>query len=67
MKHWPKRLALLERVLVPAPGCDRCRGWTRVILVGEDGAHRPPCCSDCGRCVPTTLEVHVIGVRIADL
>lgn len=67
VRPWPKRLSLLERVLVPAPGCERCRGWTGVVLVGEDGAHRPTCCPGCGRYVPTTLEVRVVGVRVADL
>lgn len=61
------RLANLEPRLLPMPGCATCRGWSWVLLVGDDGPHRPERCPDCGRVVPGTLVVHLVGVAIATL
>lgn len=60
-----KRLGKLEPRLLPPPGCGTCRGWTGVLLVGDDGPHRPDQCEGCGRAVPTKVTVRVIGVEIA--
>jgi hypothetical protein len=62
-----KRLARVEDHLLPLPGCETCRGWTGVILEGDDGVHRPEQCPACGRVVPATLIVHIEGVAIAAL
>jgi hypothetical protein len=61
------RVARVERELRPTPGCATCRGWTGVVLEGEDGPHRPEQCPECGRIVPATLVVRVEGVAIVDL
>ncbi len=50
----------LEPRLLPPPGCGTCRGWTGVLLVGDDGPHRPDSCPVCGRTVPGRL-VRVYG------
>ena len=62
-----KRLVKLEPRLLPPPGCGECRGWTGVLLVGDDGPHRPGTCPGCGRAVPVKTVVRVVGVRIADV
>jgi hypothetical protein len=46
-------------------GCPTCRGWTGVVLEGDDGPHRSECCPECGRVVPATLVVQLVGVPIA--
>ncbi|MCC6421464.1 MAG: hypothetical protein IT429_24870 [Gemmataceae bacterium] len=61
----PKRLARVEGLLLPAPGCATCKGWTGVVLEGDDGPHRPERCPGCGRLVPATVVVWIVGVRIA--
>ncbi len=58
------RLARLEPRLLPPPGCGACRGWTGVVLVGEDGPHRRERCPGCGRAVPAKTVVRVVGVEI---
>jgi hypothetical protein len=63
----PKRLARIEGRLLPSPGCPTCRGWTGVVLAGDDGPHRPEECPVCGRLVPATLVVQVVGVRIGQI
>ncbi len=62
-----KRLARVEGHLLPPPGCETCRGWTGVVLEGDDGPHRPEQCRACGRVVPATLVVRVEGVLMAAL
>jgi hypothetical protein len=62
-----RRLARVERIVRPPPGCATCRGWTGVVLEGDDGTHRPERCPHCGRVVPATLVVRVEGVAIVDL
>lgn len=59
-----KRLDQLEPVVRPV-GCPTCCGWTWVVLEGDDGAHRPEQCPDCGRLVPATIIVRIVGVAIA--
>lgn len=61
----PRRLARIENRLLPPPGCPTCRGWTGVVLEGDDGAHRPEQCPECDRVVPTTLVVRLEGIQIA--
>ena len=61
------RLARVEEQLRPLPGCETCRGWTGVVLEGDDGPHRPELCPDCGRLVPATQIVRIEGVAIAVL
>jgi hypothetical protein len=48
-------------------GCATCQRWTGVVLEGTDGAHRPEQCPECGRVVPATLVVQLVGVPIAML
>ena len=67
MVRLAKRLARVEKHLLPLPGCERCRGWTGVVLEGNDGAHRPHQCPGCGRVVPATLVVRIEGVALAAL
>lgn len=55
------RLAALARPV----GCEVCRGWSGVVLEGDDGPHRPERCAGCGRDVPFTLTVQIVGIRIA--
>ena len=62
-----KRLTRIEGRLLPLTGCETCRGWTGVVLEGDDGVHRPETCPDCGRMVPATLTVRIEGVPIAAL
>ena len=62
-----KRLARVENQLLPPPGCETCRGWTGVVLEGDDGPHRPEQCPACRRVVPATLIVRIEGVAIAAL
>ncbi len=59
-----KRLAKLEPRLLPPLGCGTCRGWTGVLLVGDDGPHRPEDCPDCERAVPASLVRVYVGVNI---
>ncbi len=61
-----KRLDLLDPIVRPA-GCDTCRGWTGVVLEGDDGPHRPKQCPKCDRLVPATQVVRIVGVAIAAL
>jgi hypothetical protein len=63
----PKRLARIEGRLLPPPGCATCRGWTGVVLEGDDGPHRPEACPECGRVVPARPVVQVVGVRIGQI
>lgn len=65
MKDLRRRVARIAPALQPEPGCETCRGWTWVVLEGEDGPHRPERCPDCGRCVPATVVVHLVGLPIA--
>jgi hypothetical protein len=67
MRRLGPRLARMERERRVAPGCETCRGWTWIVLEGEDGPHRPEQCPACGRVVPATLVVRVEGVAIAQL
>jgi hypothetical protein len=60
-----KRLARVELIIRPEPGCATCRGWTGVVLEGDDGPHRPERCPECGRVVPATVTVRLVGVRVA--
>jgi hypothetical protein len=62
-----KRLTRVEGQLLPLPGCETCRGWTGVVLEGDDGAHRPEQCPACARVVPATLVVRIEGIAIAAL
>ena len=62
-----KRLARVEGRLLPLPGCETGRGWTGVVLEGDDGAHRPEQCRECGRIVPATLIVRIEDVAMAAL
>jgi hypothetical protein len=48
-------------------GCTMCQGWTGVVLAGDDSWHRPEQCPDCGRVVPATLVVQLVGVPVAQL
>jgi hypothetical protein len=59
------RLARVEAVLQAALGCGACRGWTGVVLEGDDGPHRPEACLGCGRAVPVTQVVRLEGVQLA--
>jgi hypothetical protein len=67
MVSLPKRLTRIEGRLLPPPGCLICRGWTGVVLEGDDGAHRPEQCPECERIVPATLVVRIEGIAIAAL
>lgn len=60
-----RRLARAEGVLRIPSGCATCRGWTGVVLEGDDGPHRPEQCPGCGRLVPAKVTVRIVGVRIA--
>jgi hypothetical protein len=62
-----KRLTRVEGHLLPPPSCETCRGWTGVVLEGNDGPHRPEQCPACERVVPATLIVRIEGVAIAAL
>ena len=53
--------------LLPQPGCGACKGWTGVVLVGDDGPHRLGRCTGCRRVVATRATVRVVGVRIVDI
>jgi hypothetical protein len=65
MKGLRQRVARIEPALQPKTGCETCRGWTWVVLEGEDGPHRPERCPDCGRQVPSTVVVQLVGLSIA--
>jgi hypothetical protein len=60
-----RRLARVEDVLRVSVGCPECRGWTGTVLEGDDGPHRPERCPECGRLVPATVTVRIVGVRVA--
>jgi hypothetical protein len=55
----------VEGILWIPVGCPTCRGWTGVVLEGDDGPHRPERCPGCGRVVPATVVVRIEGVRVA--
>lgn len=61
------RLAKLEPVLLAPPGCATCRRGTDIVLVGEDGPHRPERFPACGRAVPARTAVRLVGVRHGDV
>jgi hypothetical protein len=61
-----KRLDRLEPSF-SVVGCALCQGWTGVVLEGDDGWHRPDQCPECGRVVPVTLVVQLVGMSIASL
>lgn len=61
------RIGRLEPLLLVPPACAACRGWVPLVLVGDDGPHRPERCPGCRRLVPATQVCRIIGVRIADL
>lgn len=57
------RLRRLTVVYRRPEGCPACRDWWGVVLGNDDGkVSRPPCCPDCGRCVPIASVVIVGGV-----
>jgi hypothetical protein len=46
-------------------GCSTCRRWAGAVLMDDDGTlSRPEWCPDCGRHVPATLRVHLVGVPL---
>jgi hypothetical protein len=48
-----------------ARGCPTCRQWVGAVLTDDDGnLSRPEWCHDCGRYVPVTLRVHLVGVPL---
>lgn len=65
MRRLGPRLARMERDRHVEPGCESCRGWTWIVLEGEDGPHRPERCPECGRVVPATLVVELVGLPIS--
>ncbi len=62
-----KRLARIEVVVRVPVGCPTCRGWTGVVLEGDDGPHRPERCPGCGRLVPAAVTVRIVGVQVAPI
>ena len=57
------RLARLEAA-VPK-GCTVCRRWHHVVMVDAAGRRdRPERCPGCGRLVPVTIALHIVGVNL---
>lgn len=62
-----KRLARLDRALVPK-GCALCRSWSPVVLCDDEGEPaRPEICPDGGRVVPIVTTICIVGVPLETL
>ena len=58
-----RRLAELE--FVHRVECDTCRFWFGMVRVDDAGTmSRPEHCPECGRFVPITCEVHIVGLPL---
>ena len=61
-----RRIADLKLRFTPAPGCDSCRAWPSLWIIGEDDPEPPLVCDQCGREFGGLLRVY-IGVRLDDV
>lgn len=58
-----RRITALE--VQRSTGCQTCIVWSPLVLVDDDGQmSRRECCPDCGRLVPITHEVHLVGIPL---
>jgi hypothetical protein len=67
MKQTGRRIAALEAQMqaMRAAGCTTCRGWCGFVIMDDDDRYsQPEWCPDCGRHVPYTHVVHIVGVPV---
>ena len=61
------RIATLEATATAKheAGCPTCGAWPRMVVIDDDGnMDRPERCPDCGRLVPITHLLHVVGMPL---
>lgn len=46
-------------------GCPTCQAWPGMVQIDDDGnMERPERCPDCGRLVPITHLLHIVGMPL---
>ncbi|MGC4105365.1 MAG: hypothetical protein QM753_03275 [Thermomicrobiales bacterium] len=46
-------------------GCPTCSTWSTLVIVDDDeNTSRPEHCPNCGRLVPITHEIHIVGMPL---
>ena len=61
------RIATLETTVAAQQrkGCPTCSTWSTLVIVDDDeNTIRPECCPDCGRLVPITHLLHIVGMPL---
>ncbi len=56
----------LEKLEARMPkGCSVCRTWHDLAFVDDEGwTHRPERCPECGRLVPISITVRIVGIDL---
>ena len=65
MRGLGRRVARVAAVLGAAEACQTCRGWGPVVLCDDGGrCLRPEICPACGRHVPITRPLIIVGLDL---
>jgi heterodisulfide reductase subunit A-like polyferredoxin len=67
MKQAHLRVAAIEAVVdrTRHQGCTTCHQWCGLVIMDDDDRYsQPEWCPDCGRHVPYTHVVHIVGVPV---